>query len=332
MLLNMLSEIYELKKDRVTYYAGNYEFYKIQNEQEINLLQAKLGEQEKELRQARKTAREAAERKQKRDVRNNKGAADKGIPRIMINLLKNKAENSAAKLKEAHEQKLDSLVENIGKIRKSLPDMKSMKTDFSTSALHVGKILITAKDVNFSYNANPLWKDSLNFRIKSGERILLRGSNGSGKTTLLRLITGQLLPQQGVLELADFTYAYLDQEYSIINNGLTVYEQIRQFSTGLQEHEIKTILNRFLFSYTSWDKKCSLLSGGEKMKLALSCLMVSANTPDVFILDEPTNNIDIRNIEILTSTVRDYEGTVLLVSHDQYFTGQMNIDYEIELF
>lgn len=120
------------------------------------------------------------------------------------------------------------------------------------------------------------------------------------------------------------------QEYSIINNGLTVYEQIRQFSIGLQEHEIKTILNRFLFSYQSWDKECALLSGGEKMKLALSCLMVSSNTPDIFILDEPTNNIDIRNIEILTATVRDFGGTVLLVSHDIYFINQMDIDYEIE--
>lgn len=330
-LLNLLPETYELKKEGITYYAGNYEFYKIQKEQEIVSLQARLEQQEKELRLARKTAREAAERKQKRDVRNNKGTADKGIPRIMINLLKNKAENSSAKLKETHEQKLDSLVENIGKIRKSLPDTKAMKTDFGESGLHAGKILVSAKDINFSYDANPLWKDSLNFQIKSGERILLRGSNGSGKTTLLKLITGQLLPQQGMLDLADFTYVYLDQEYSIINNGLTVYEQILQFSSGLHEHEIKTILNRFLFFYRSWDKECGLLSGGEKMKLALSCLMVSSNTPDVFILDEPTNNIDIRNVEILTSTVRDFGGTVLLVSHDTYFIHRMNIDYEIEL-
>ena len=107
--------------------------------------------------------------------------------------------------------------------------MKAMRTDFSESGLHAGKILVSAKDINFSYNDNSLWKDPLNFQIKSGERILLRGSNGSGKTTLLKLITGQLLPQQGILELAGFTHVYLDQEYSIINNRLTVYEQIQQF-------------------------------------------------------------------------------------------------------
>ncbi|GAB6122371.1 ribosomal protection-like ABC-F family protein [Dysgonomonas termitidis] len=331
MLLNMLPEIYELRKDGIAYYAGNYEFYKMQKEQEMNSLQAKLEEQEKELRRARKIAQEVAERNQKRDARNKKDIQQKGIARIIVNTLRNKAENSTAKQKDAHEQKMGSLRENIGDIRKSLPDMKSMKTDFSTSALHAGKILITAKDVNFGYGADLLWKNPLNFQIKSGERVLLRGSNGSGKTTLLQLLTRQLPPQAGILTTADFSYVYLDQEYSIINNDHSVYEQIRQFSTGLQEHEIKTILNRFLFSYSSWDKKCGLLSGGEKMKLALSCLMVSANTPDVFILDEPTNNIDIRNVEILTSTIRDYKGTILLVSHDQYFIGQMNIDYEIEL-
>ncbi len=330
-LLNLLPETYELRKDGITYYAGNYEFYKIQKEQEVLSLQVKLEEQEKELRLARKTAREIAERNQKRDIRNKKNVEQKGIARIVVNTLRNKAENSTAKQKGTHEQKMGSLKENINDIRKSMPDMKAMRTDFSESGLHAGKILVSAKDINFSYNDNSLWKDPLNFQIKSGERILLRGSNGSGKTTLLKLITGQLLPQQGILELAGFTHVYLDQEYSIINNRLTVYEQIQQFSTGLQEYEIKTILNRFLFSYQSWDKECALLSGGEKMKLALSCLMVSSNTPDIFILDEPTNNIDIRNIEILTATVRDFGGTVLLVSHDMYFINQMDIDYEIEL-
>lgn len=103
------------------------------------------------------------------------------------------------------------------------------------------------------------------------------------------------------------------------------------FTAVRQEHEIKTILNRFLFPMPVWEKSCRMLSGGEKMKLALCCLMISSDTPDVFILDEPTNNIDMQNVEILTATVKDFRGTVLLISHDPYFVEQIGVDYTINL-
>lgn len=328
-LLNRLTGIYELSKSSMSYYPGNYEFYKEQKGIELDSLQARLEEKEKEMRQARKIARETAERSQKRDVRNKKKEEKGGIPRIMVNMLRNKAEKSTSKLNDVHDQKMGAIAENIADIRSALPDKKAMKTDFNTSSLHTGKILVTAKDVNFGYGDTLLWKHAFDFQIKSGERILIKGGNGSGKTTLLKLITGELQPSEGEMSLSDFKYVFLDQEYSIINNSLTVFEQVRQFSNELQDHEIKTILNRFLFSYETWDKTCDKLSGGEKMKLALCCLMVGANTPDVFILDEPTNNIDISNIEILTSTIKEYKGTVLLVSHDNYFADQIGIDYEI---
>ncbi len=99
----------------------------------------------------------------------------------------------------------------------------------------------------------------------------------------------------------------------------------------LYDHELKTILNRFLFPVSSWDKKCSCLSGGEKMRLSLCCLMVSTQTPDLFIVDEPTNNIDIMNMEILTDTLKEYRGTLLVVSHDACFVQQINIEKTITL-
>ena len=211
--------------------------------------------------------------------------------------------------------------------------MKTMKVNFNSSSLHIGKRLIVASSVNYSYGENPLWSSPLEFTIKSGDRIHLKGSNGSGKTTLLRLITGSLAPTQGSLIQAEgLTYVYLDQEYSIIRNDLSVLEQLALFNSELYDNELRTILNRFLFPVSTWNKKCSYLSGGEKMKLSLCCLMVSAQAPDVFIVDEPTNNIDILSMEILTETLKDYQGTLLVVSHDNYFVQQIKADKQIELF
>ncbi|WP_029902375.1 ribosomal protection-like ABC-F family protein [Prevotella sp. 10(H)] len=330
-LLNRMSAIYELSKSGMAFYPGNYEFYKEQKELELQALQARLEDKEKELRLARKTAREVAERKQKHEVRGKKNNMKKGVGKMAMDTLQDKAEKSNSKLKDIHADKMSSIAVNIAELQARIPDIEGMKTDFNTSVLHRGKILVTAENIQFSYGASLLWTEPLNFQIRSGDRIAIRGSNGSGKTTVLKLITGELEPAEGILTKADFSYVYLDQDYSIINDKLTVYEQVEQFSSGMQDYEIKTILNRFLFPYESWNKSCRLLSGGEKMKMALCCLMVSESTPDMFILDEPTNNIDIQNIEILTNTVNEYRGTVLLVSHDSYFAGQVGVSRVIDL-
>lgn len=101
--------------------------------------------------------------------------------------------------------------------------------------------------------------------------------------------------------------------------------------SGLLEHEVKIRLNRFLFPKESWDKSCLVLSGGERMRLLLCCLNISSKSPDIIILDEPTNNIDIQNIEILTAAIQSYQGTLIVVSHDQYFLEDIGIKENITL-
>lgn len=129
----------------------------------------------------------------------------------------------------------------------------------------------------------------------------------------------------------DLNYVYLDQEYSFIRNDRTVLEQATEFNAAMQEHELKICLNRFLFTQAMWDKRCACLSGGERMRLALCCLMVSQNTPDIIIADEPTNNIDIVNVDILTSLLREYRGTLIVISHDAVFIDELSIEKEISL-
>ncbi|MCG8384447.1 MAG: ATP-binding cassette domain-containing protein, partial [Cytophagales bacterium] len=99
----------------------------------------------------------------------------------------------------------------------------------------------------------------------------------------------------------------------------------------LQEHEIKIRLNRFLFVKDYWDKPCSVLSGGEKMRLMLCSLNIANQAPDMIILDEPTNNLDIQNMEILTAALIEYRGTLVVISHDEYFLEQINVNRTLDL-
>lgn len=331
-MLNLLETTYELTAKGVVYYAGNYDFYKEQKESALQVLQARLEEKEKELSKARRRAREVMERQEKHNARGEKLNARKRVSRMAMNTLRDRAEKSTTRLGGVHEEKIQSLSETARSLRASLSDIKAMKVDFNSSSLHRGKILVTAKEINYAYNDTPLWDAPLSFIMKSADRIHLKGSNGSGKTTLLKLITGALEPTGGTLiRVEGLLSVYLDQEYSLVQNDLSVLEQLASFNSKLYDYELKTILNRFLFPASAWNKKCACLSGGEKMKLSLCCLMVNANTPDIFILDEPTNNIDIGSMEILAATLREYRGVLLLVSHDGSFARQVGIDREIKL-
>ena len=333
-LLNLLPAICEISHTGLTYYGGNYDFYKEHKALHLNALQQQLEEKHKALRLARKTAREIEERKAKQNVRGEKASIKKGIPRIVMGALKQHAENSSNKLSNIHTEKSEKLQQEITNIKSVLPLTDKLKTDFNAPALHTGKILVTAQEVNFHYpdTTDVLWRPPLSFQIRSGDRISIQGNNGCGKTTLLKLITGELTPTNGAIEHAEFTHVYLDQEYSLIHNGRSVLAQAENFNLRcLPEHEIKTILNRYLFPKSVWDKPCSKLSGGEKMRLSFCCLMIADNTPDLFILDEPTNNLDIESIGIITTTIRDYAGTVLVISHDRDFRKDIGANREILL-
>ena len=321
-LLNQLPAICELSSQGLTYYSGNYDFYKKQKALQQKALTQQLEEKQKALRLARKVAREVEERKSKQNVRGEKNSSS------------------------IHTEKTEKLQAEMSGIKSSLPQTDKLKTDFNASHLHVGKVLVKAKDVNFHYPslaASPmettrpeavkeLWSSSLTFQLRSGDRLSLKGKNGSGKTTLLKLIMGELHPTDGVMERAGFTSVYLDQEYSLVRNERSVLQQAEAFNhRHLPEHEVKTILNRYLFPRDVWNKPCGKLSGGEKMRLSFCCLMIADNTPDMFILDEPTNNLDIESIEIITATIRDYAGTVIAISHDREFLKDTGIEREILL-
>jgi ATPase subunit of ABC transporter with duplicated ATPase domains len=227
---------------------------------------------------------------------------------------------------------MDSLKEDIKQLQNNLPDNQLMKLHLNASSLHTGKIVVTAKDINFSYGEHTVWPHPLSFQIRSGDRLSIEGRNGSGKTTLLKIITGELEPSVGEIIRADFRYVYMDQEYALIENTLTVLEQIEKYNSSyLHDYELKTLLNRFLFPHTVWDKKCECLSGGEKMRLLLCCLLVDEHAPDMILLDEPTNNLDIQSSAIITSVIKNYQGTVLVVSHDLHFLQEINAGKSINL-
>jgi ATPase subunit of ABC transporter with duplicated ATPase domains len=331
-LLNLLHSVYELSKRGITFYGGNYDFYAIQKNNQFTALQQDLKSKEKALRKAKAVERQSLERKQKLDARGKKKQEKAGLPTIFMNAFKNIAEKSTSRIKDVHAEKIGTLTQALSDTRAALPPPDKMKVDLNNTLLYRGKKLIEGKEINFGYENRLLWKKPLNFLITGGERIVIKGENGTGKTTLIKIILGKIQPLSGVIDRAQTKSIYIDQDYSLINSTFTVYDQVQHFNVNkMPEHEIKIRLNRFLFTKGYWDKPCETLSGGEKMRLTLCSLIAGSQAPDIIILDEPTNNLDIQNTAILTSAICDYRGTLIMVSHGTNFLEQMSVEKEIVL-
>ena len=152
----------------------------------------------------------------------------------------------------------------------------------------------------------------------------LMGRNGSGKTTLLKLICGDLIPDSGTVRLFG-KVAYLNQDLSLLDKQKTVVENIMNVA-GVLKHDAHAIAANFGFRGDTSLKKVGVLSGGELLKATLAALLGGEVQPDLLILDEPTNNLEIKSIEILEDALNQYRGAILLVSHDEMFAKNINID------
>ena len=182
---------------------------------------------------------------------------------------------------------------------------------------------IAVKNVSFGYDETELLYENLSFDLTRGEKLLVVGENGMGKTTLLKLIMGYLTPLSGSILISEKTQiGYYAQEHEILNSKETIVNNFKEFN--LPVYELRKVLGSFLFSGDDIYKKVEVLSPGERSRVALAKISLSgANT---LILDEPTNHLDPMTQSIIADTFSDYEGTMLVVSHNLDFVDNLKID------
>ncbi|QEC75168.1 ABC-F family ATP-binding cassette domain-containing protein [Mucilaginibacter ginsenosidivorax] len=330
-LLNLLPLTIELSAVGLERFGGNYDFYESQKQQDIDALQARVHEQTKILKQAKAKVRELTEQRQQQEARGKAQGNSGSLPRILAGRRKAQAQQSSARISGVQDEKISQIAAKLSEQRASLQTYQPPVIMLKSSGLHAGKVLIDAREISFGYGEISLWQP-LTFQVRSGYRVQVTGANGSGKTTLLSILMGQLQPTTGYISCAAFSYAYLDQEYTLIDEKLGIFEQAQQCNSRLlPEHELRSLLVYAQFPAETWNLRCATLSGGEKLKLALCCLSLRHVAPDILILDEPTNNLDLQSMEMLIRTVRDFGGTLILITHDAWFAEQTGINSIIRL-
>ena len=196
----------------------------------------------------------------------------------------------------------------------------AMKLHFTPSKLS-GKDVLFADGLSKSFGTQLLFS-GVNLDIKRGEKLAIIGPNGTGKTTLLKIIMGLEPADKGELDFGSLVEpAYYDQEHQVLDPDNTVFDEISDAYPYMNNTQIRNLLASFLFTGDDVFKLIRDLSGGEKGRVSLAKLMLSK--ANLLLLDEPTNHLDITSKEILEEALRNYEGTVICVSHDRYFINRI---------
>jgi len=278
---------------KILMYDGNYDVYKKKLELENELRNRLIEEQEKEIKKLERFVERA-------------NAASR-------------TNHSLKRMGKDREKKLERKLEE-----RVLRDKLYGRVKLNIIPNKIGpRVPLVIDNLYFNYPNKELLYNNLSFLINRGERFLILGVNGVGKSTLLKLIMGYLTPNSGDISLGrDVEMAYYAQELELLDLDKTILENVDNKAYG--EKELRNILGSFLFKGDDVFKKASVLSPGEKARVALCKIMLTK--ANLILLDEPTNHLDPETQKIIGDNFRDYSGTIIMVSHNAEFIKSVGID------
>ncbi|WP_327433628.1 ABC-F family ATP-binding cassette domain-containing protein [Streptomyces sp. NBC_01236] len=319
-LLDLVDQIADLRSGEVTWYGGNFSAYE----------EVLAGEQEAAERMVR--VAEADMKKQKRELvdaqvnlarRKRYGQKmfdQKREPRAVMRVRKRTAQVSAGKYRILHEEKLAEAKERLDEAADAVRDDDEIRVDLPYTAVPPGRTVLTLEKLELRYGARVEGV----FELRGPERIALIGRNGAGKTTLLRTIHGELDAVSGDAR-AHVPLRFLPQRLDVLDDERTVAENVAHYAPAATNNRIRARLARFLFKGAKADQRAATLSGGEGFRAALAALLLAEPAPQLLMLDEPTNNLDMASVRQLTTALDSYEGALIVASHDMPFLESIGI-------
>lgn len=331
-LLNHMDEIIEITSKGLQRYGGNYDFYETQKHLQQSSLQRQIFDAEKELKQAAHNAQTTRER---HDQRHKQGRDDhrsgRQPDRKLAGAMKNKSGQTLGRQTSVKHRRIQQATETLQNTKEQLEIKESIHANLSLTAVPTQKQILTIENVTFAYpNQKPLFKH-FNLSITGPERIAIIGKNGCGKSTLIKLICGQLNPQQGNIQQNAPLIRVLDQQCKFLNPALNLINNFQEINPRATQQEAYAALASMQFRNVHAEKKICDLSGGERIRAGLAISLLSKTPPQLIILDEPTNHLDLRSIKAIEEALINYQGAMIVISHDKTFMNNIHINREVSL-
>lgn len=319
-LLDLVDQIAELRSGEVAWFGGNFSAYEEALAVEQEAAERMLRVAEADVRKQKRELADAQVKLARRKRYGQKMYEQKREPKIVMGARKRAAQESAGKHRIMHEERLAEARERLDEAVEAVRDDDEIRVDLPYTAVPPGRQVLTLEKLETAYRARvPGILD-----LRGPERIALVGRNGAGKTTLLRTVAGELAPVSGTAT-AHVPLRFLPQRLDVLDDDLSVAENVARFAPGATNNRVRARLARFLFRGARADQKAATLSGGERFRAALAALMLAEPAPQLLLLDEPTNNLDMASVRQLTTALESYEGALIVASHDLPFLESIGI-------
>jgi len=329
-LLETMDAIVELTSIGATRYGGGWSAYRERKALELAAAQHDLADAEKRVSAAARETQERAERQARRDAGGKRKAMRGDAPKILLGAMKNNAENTSGEGARLAERKQGEAAEDAAAARARVEVLQPLSVALAPTGLAAGKVVLKLEQVSAGYEPDrPVLRD-VSLSIVGPERVALVGPNGSGKTTLLAVIAGVLAPFSGTVRVM-VEHALLDQRVSLLDPALSIRDNFMRINPEADENACRASLARFMFRADAALQIVGTLSGGQMLRAGLACVLGGASPPQLLILDEPTNYLDIDSIEAVEAGLRAYDGALLVVSHDEAFLANVGVQRRVEL-
>ena len=297
MLLDRMDRIAELRRGEITFYGGNFTAYEESVSEAQRVAESNVRNAEQQLKREKRQMQQARERAARRSSTAARNVKDAGLPKIIAGAMKRRAQESAGRIDGVNAARVDDA---RGPARRRRTRAARRPVDRARPARHRGarrpQPCSRATGLRMSRGGRALFGDGIDVSIRGPERIALTGPNGAGKSTLLRVISGELEPDAGTIQRADGRIAYLSQRLDLLDPDRTVLENLVAYAPNLSETRRMHLLAQFLFRGNRIHLPVAALSGGERLRATLACVLYAEPAPQLLLLDEPTNNLDLVSI------------------------------------